>query len=75
MHIRHSEREQDRADFSNQFLRDLLDAPNHGHDPRNHIGYDCGYSFPRALQIAFRRVMNGSLWSDLPNNPNHIQGA
>ena len=70
-----SEREQFRTDFSNEFLRDVLDAENHGHDPRNHIGYSCGYNCARALQQAFGRVTNHSLWSDLPNNPNHVPGA
>jgi len=70
-----SRREQFRDNFSNEFLRDVLDADNHGHDPRNHIGYACGYSFARALEIAHDRVMNSSLWRDLPNNPNHVPGA
>ena len=73
--IARTEREQFRNDHSNQFLRDVLDAPNQGHDPYNHIGQDCGINWGRALQIAFDRVGNHKLWSDLPGHVNHVPGA
>ncbi len=68
-------REELRNDFNNEFLRDVLDTPNYGHDPRNHIGHDCGFSYARALQIAHDRAMTGALWSDLPGHVNHRPGA
>lgn len=42
-----SEREQTRRDFSPFFMADALDnGASHGHDPRNHIGINCGVSWP-----------------------------
>jgi len=73
--LSNSNRERFRKDFNNQFLRDILDEPIHGHDPRNRIGHSCGFSYPRALQIAQDRVMNSSIWSDLPDHVNHVPGA
>ena len=70
-----TDREQFRNDYSNTFLRDILGRTSVGHDPRNWIGSDCGINYARALQVAFDRVTNHSLWSDLPNNPNHVPGA
>ena len=70
-----TDREQFRNDHSNTFLRDVLGRVCTGHDPRNHIGMDFGICYARALQVAFDRVTNHSLWSDLPNNPNHVPGA
>jgi hypothetical protein len=52
-----SDREQFRIDFSDAFLLDLLDAPQHGKDPRNHIGLSCGFCFGRALQIGQDRIL------------------
>ena len=60
-----SEREQTRNDFSNEFLRDILDRPMHGHDPYNHIGYGAGHCEARALSEAVYRAVNDSLWSDV----------
>ena len=70
-----TDREQFRNDYSNTFLRDILGGDLYGHNPRNHIGNDCGINHARALQIAFDRVRNHSIWSDLPNHINHVPGA
>lgn len=49
--IRESEREQLRDDFDDQFLSDFaMQIPTWGHDPYNHIGYNCGINPPRVLQ-------------------------
>lgn len=60
-----SGREQFRTDYSNEFLRDLLNEISHGYDIYNHIGLGCGISHARALQIAHDRTLNGNLWDDL----------
>ena len=58
--MKNSEREQNRSDFSQSFLNDVhYRLFGWGHDPRNHIGKNCGYNFPRALEIFSRRVLGG----------------
>jgi hypothetical protein len=48
---RWTKREQFRTDFCDQFLSDAaMHWANHGQDPRNCIGINCGVSPPRVLQ-------------------------
>jgi len=49
--IRNSEREMFRKDFSLEFMTDFVRSGSQvGHDPRNHIGFDCGVNPPRVYQ-------------------------
>ncbi len=49
--IRDSDREKFRTDFNDQFLSDFaMQTPQWGHDPYNHIGYNCGIMPSRALE-------------------------
>lgn len=58
--MKNSEREKFRIDFSQAFLNDIhYRLFNWGHDPRNHIGKNCGYNFPRALQMFHDGALRG----------------
>jgi hypothetical protein len=61
MGIKQSEREQWRTDFSNEFLCDLIDQTTIGHDPKNKIGLDFGFSLSQALQVFDDRLYRGEL--------------
>ena len=49
--LRDTDREKFRKDFSVAFMCDFVSAGSSvGHDPRNHVGYDCGVNPPRVYQ-------------------------
>ena len=53
-----------RHDFTNQFVSDLaVQLALFGQDPRNRIGWACGISVGRAIQIHHDRQLDGSLAS------------
>ena len=48
---RDTERERFRKDFSVEFMADFVKSGSCiGHDPRNHVGYQCGVNPPRVYQ-------------------------
>jgi hypothetical protein len=58
--IKNTPREIWRTNFSQAFLNDMhMRMQDWGHDPRNHIGKNCGYNFPRALQIFHDGALRG----------------
>jgi len=55
-----SDREQNRTDFNDGFLKDLTRQINGEHDPRNWVGLYSGFSMGRAYEIHDRRMFHNA---------------